>query len=83
MKHFTAIYAGTTSVISQSRGAYWAGRAAEHMGDVAKAHDWYRTAAKGITTFYGQLAAVQLNDGRGLHLAGTPKPTAQEKALVV
>ncbi|HEU4826768.1 MAG TPA: transglycosylase SLT domain-containing protein [Dongiaceae bacterium] len=81
MKHFAALYAGTTSVISQSRGAYWAGRAAEQMGDLAKAHDWYRTAAKGITTFYGQLAAVQLNDGRGLHLAGTPKPTAQEKAL--
>ena len=37
MKHFTAIYAGTTSIISQSRGAYWAGRAAEQMGDVAKA----------------------------------------------
>ena len=81
LKHFTALYAGTTSIISQSRGAYWAGRAAEQMGDIAKAHDWYRTAAKGITTFYGQLAAVELNDGRGLHLAATPKPTAQEKAL--
>jgi soluble lytic murein transglycosylase len=81
MKHFTALYAGTTSVISQSRGAYWAGRAAEQMGDVAKAHDWYKTAAKGMTSFYGQLAAAQLNDGRQLHLAGTPKPTAQEKTL--
>lgn len=81
MKHFTALYAGTTSVISQSRGAYWAGRAAEKMGDMAKAQDWYKTAAKGMTSFYGQLAAAQLNDGRELHLAGTAKPTAQEKAL--
>ena len=64
MKHFTALYAGTTSVISQSRGAYWAGRAAEQMGDVAKAQDWYKTAAKGQTSFYGQLAAAHLNDGR-------------------
>ncbi|WP_162917503.1 lytic transglycosylase domain-containing protein [Dongia deserti] len=81
MKHFTALYAGTTSVISQSRGAYWAGRAAEQMGDMAKAQDWYKTAAKGMTTFYGQLAAAHLNDGRKLQLAATAKPTAQEKAL--
>ena len=80
MKHFTALYAGTTSIISQSRGAYWAGRSAEQMGDVAKAQDWYKTAAKGMTSFYGQLAAVQLNDGRMIQLAGTPKPTAKEKA---
>jgi soluble lytic murein transglycosylase len=81
MRHFTALYAGTTSVISQSRGAYWAARAAEQMGDLAKAQDWYRTAAKGMTTFYGQLAAAHLNDGRKLQLAGTAKPTAKEKAL--
>jgi len=81
MKHFTALYAGTTSIISQSRGAYWAGRAAEQMGDLAKAQDWYKTAAKGMTSFYGQLAAVHLNDGRTLQLAATPKPTAKEKAL--
>jgi soluble lytic murein transglycosylase len=81
MKHFTALYAGTTSVISQSRGAYWAGRAAEQMGDMAKAHDWYKAAAKGMTSFYGQLAAATLNDGRQIQLAGTPKPTAQEKAV--
>jgi soluble lytic murein transglycosylase len=81
MKHFTALYAGTTSVISQSRGAYWAGRAAEQMGDTAKAQDWYKTAAKGMTSFYGQLAAAHLDDGRKLHLAPTAKPTAKEKAL--
>ena len=81
MKHFTALYAGTSSVISQSRGAYWAARAAEQMGDIAKAQDWYRTAAKGITSFYGQLAAAHLNDGRMLELSATPKPTAKEKAL--
>jgi soluble lytic murein transglycosylase len=81
MKHFTALYAGTTSIISQSRGAYWAGRTAEQMGDMAKAQDWYKTAAKGMTSFYGQLAAAHLNDGRDLHLSGTPKPTAKEKAL--
>lgn len=81
MKHFTAIYAGTTSIISQSRGAYWAGRAAEHMGDVAKAQDWYKAASKGITSFYGQVAALRVADKREIHLAGTPKPSAKEKQL--
>lgn len=80
MRHFTALYAGTTSVISQSRGAYWAGRAAEQMGDMAKAKDWYKAAAKGITSFYGQVAAVQLADKHEIRLSGTPKPSAQEKA---
>ncbi|MGH6892361.1 MAG: lytic transglycosylase domain-containing protein, partial [Dongiaceae bacterium] len=81
MRHFTSLYAGTTSIISQSRGAYWAGRAAEQTGDLAKAQDWYRTAAKGMTSFYGQLAAARLNEARELRLPGTPKPTAKEKAL--
>lgn len=79
MKHFTALYAGTTSVISQSRGAYWAGRAAEQAGDVAKAQDWYKAAAKGITSFYGQMAALRLAGQPEIRLAGTPKPSAQEK----
>lgn len=79
MKHFTALYAGTTSVISQSRGAYWAGRAAEQMGDVAKAQDWYKAASKGITSFYGQVAALRLADKHEIRLAGTPKPSPAEK----
>jgi len=81
MRHFTALYAGTTSIISQSRGAYWAGRAAEQMGDVAKAQDWYKAAAKGITSFYGQVAALRLADKREIRLAGTPKPSAKEKQI--
>ncbi len=81
MKHFTAIYAGTTSIISQSRGAYWAGRAAEQMGDVAKAQDWYKAASKGITSFYGQVAALRLADKREIHLAGTPKPSPKEQQV--
>ncbi len=81
MRHFTALYAGTSSIISQSRGAYWAGRTAEQMGDLAKAQDWYRTAAKGMTSFYGQLAAARVSEARVLRLPGTAKPTAKEKAL--
>lgn len=79
MRHFTSLYAGTTSIISQSRGAYWAGRAAEQMGDMAKAQDWYKAASKGITSFYGQVAALRVAEKREIRLAGTPKPSAKEK----
>ena len=42
--HFTGLYTGVTSPISKARGAYWAGRAAEEMGDLATAQNWYRAA---------------------------------------
>ena len=46
--------------ISRSRGAYWAGRAAEAGGDMHLAQTWFRRAFFHQTTFYGQLAAARL-----------------------
>lgn len=43
---------------SKARTAYWAGRAAEKANLDAKR--WYKEAAKHSTTFYGQLALVEL-----------------------
>lgn len=79
-KHFTDMYAGVDSVISQARGAYWAGRAADEKGDTAAAQDWYRTAAKNMTTYYGQLAAERLGEKLDLHLQGPVKPAPADKA---
>ena len=58
--HFTGLYTGVSSPISKARGAYWAGRAAEEMGDMATAQNWYRAAASNLTTYYGQLAASRV-----------------------
>jgi soluble lytic murein transglycosylase len=79
-KHFTSMYAGVDSVISQARGAYWAGRAADEKGDMAAAADWYRAAAKNMTTYYGQLAAERLGEKMDLHLQGPVKPAPADRA---
>lgn len=43
---------------SKARAAYWAGRAAEKAKQ--DADRWYKEAAKHSTTFYGQLALIEL-----------------------
>ena len=80
-KHFTHLYAGSKSAISQASAAYWAGRSWEQAGDIAKAQDWYRTAAKSATTFYGLLAAYRLDDKEVIRVRDTLRPAANEKAL--
>jgi soluble lytic murein transglycosylase len=79
-EHFTKLYAGVTTSISQSRGAYWAGRAAEEMGEVTLARNWYRTAAEAMTTYYGQLAAQRLGTGEALRFPTLPQPTPEQTA---
>lgn len=79
-QHFTTLYAGVSTAISQSRGAYWAGRAAEDMGEVTLARNWYRTASENMTTYYGQLAAQRLGTGEALRFPTLPQPTAEQTA---
>ncbi|HEY8191494.1 MAG TPA: lytic transglycosylase domain-containing protein, partial [Alphaproteobacteria bacterium] len=61
-EHFEKLYAGTTTPLSRSRGAYWAGRASDALGHPEIARQWYRTAARYQTTFYGQVAIGKLAD---------------------
>lgn len=61
-EHFEALYHKTETPISRSRGAYWAARASDALGHPEIARQWYRTAARHQTTFYGQLAAGALAD---------------------
>ncbi|MGG6895917.1 lytic transglycosylase domain-containing protein [Rhizobium sp. BR 315] len=57
--HFRKILQVSNGPISQSRGWYWLGRAAE-AGGPGKAADFYAKAASYPSTFYGQLAAEKL-----------------------
>ncbi|MAI10911.1 MAG: hypothetical protein CBD27_00040 [Rhodospirillaceae bacterium TMED167] len=70
--HFVTAYRHATYPISRSRGAYWAGRAAESGGDTRKAHTWFRRAFFHQTTYYGQLAAARLPPGERLELPSLP-----------
>lgn len=58
--HFTRLYEGVGSAISLSRAAYWAGRAADAIGDGDAATGWYGKAASYRFAFYGQLARAAL-----------------------
>jgi len=60
LRHFKMLYENVSTPISLGRAAYWAGRAAEAMGDTAEAREWYKHGAEQPTTFYGQLAAARL-----------------------
>ncbi len=72
-EHFTRMYQGVASTISRGRGAYWAGRAAEAMGNQALAADWYGKAAENLGSYYGQLGAQRLGSTAALHLTALPK----------
>lgn len=51
---------GARTPQTQTKGWYWAGRAALAAGDRVKAEDYFRTAAAHGDQFYGQLAAERL-----------------------
>lgn len=65
---FEKLYGDVNYPVSKSRGAFWAGRAAERNGDKLQAQSWYENAAKHPTTFYGQLAYARLNGKKPLAL---------------
>ena len=76
LPHFTRLYAGVSTPVSRARGAYWAGRAAEAAGASDDARLWYETAARNLTTYYGQLAAERLSTNFFLALPHPPRPSA-------
>jgi soluble lytic murein transglycosylase len=58
--HFALIDQGSRNPIVLARGAYWRGRAAEALGDVAARDAAFRAAAAHPTAYYGQLARARL-----------------------
>ncbi len=66
---------------TQTKGLYWAGRAALAAGDKARADILFAAAAQHGDQFYGQLSAERLNRRPApLQQAATTMPTAAERA---
>ena len=81
LKHFTRAYEAARYPITQARGAYWAGRAAELIKDKpGLAQEWYGRAAENVTTYHGELAAHRLDAKKGLALPADPQPTPEDSA---
>ncbi len=79
-RHFVRLFEGVSTPVSLSRGAYWAGRAAEEMDDVEGADIWYRKAAAHGTTFYGQLAIARLDEEASPFIGGIVQPGPEERS---
>jgi soluble lytic murein transglycosylase len=79
-EHFIRLYEAAKLPISKSRGAYWAGRAAEAQGQKQLAATWYGNAAEHSTTYYGQLAAARLGAEAPPRATPEPKPKPEETA---
>ncbi|GAA4659903.1 lytic transglycosylase domain-containing protein [Bartonella pachyuromydis] len=77
MHHFSRIPQLSSVPLSVSRGYYWMGRTAETLGEHKNAQNYFHRAAHFSTTYYGQLAAVKLNQKK-LEIS-FPKPTATER----
>ena len=73
--HFVRLHAAVTLPANRSRGAYWAGRAAEALGNDAS-RGWFATAAKDPATYYGQLAAARLGDTAKPNWSRAPQASA-------
>lgn len=65
---FSKMYDTVKYPVSRARAAYWAAKAAGERGDSGSARSWHEKAAAYPTTFYGQLAATQLNKNTSLNL---------------
>lgn len=77
--HFMRLYEIARFPVTQARGAYWAGRAAEAAGNKAAAAEWYTRAAKHATTYYGQVASSALDPQLRVPFPLMPQPSADDR----
>lgn len=80
-QHFERLHGGVTTEISRSRGAYWAGRAADALGNEQLAHKWFSTAAQLNNNYYGQLAVAETGLTRGDQQSITTVTAEQREAF--
>ena len=59
--HFENFYNNVGYPISTSRGAYWLAKTYQKLGKQDIAIQWFEKAANFLTTYYGQLAFMELN----------------------
>ncbi len=67
--HFENFYNNVGYPISVSRGAYWLGRSFDKLGKDDLAQKWFQEASKYLTTYYGQLAFLELSPNQSFELS--------------
>ena len=66
--HFVNFYNNVGYPISVSRGAYWLGKTYQKLGEKNLAIEWLQKASVFLTTYYGQLAFMELNPDKNFEL---------------
>ncbi len=66
--HFENFYNNVGYPISTSRGAYWLAKSYQKLGNNDLSNQWFKEASKYLTTYYGQLAFMELNPGKNFEL---------------
>ena len=59
--HFENFYNNVGYPISTARGAYWLGRTYKKLENDELSLKWFKEASNYLTTYYGQLAFIELN----------------------
>ena len=59
--HFENFYNNVGYPISVARGAYWLGRTYKKLGNEELSFKWFDEASSYLTTYYGQLAFMEIN----------------------
>ena len=67
--HFENFYNNVGYPISTSRGAYWLAKTYQKLGKNELANEWFSKAANFLTTYYGQLAFMELNPNKPFELS--------------
>ena len=67
--HFENFYNSVGYPISTSRGAYWLAKTYQKLGNQDSANEWFNKAAKFLTTYYGQLAFMEINPNKTFELS--------------
>ncbi len=67
--HFENFYNNVGYPISVARGAYWLGRTYKKLGNTELSKKWFQEASNYLTTYYGQLAFLELDPNKTFELS--------------
>ena len=67
--HFENFYNNVGYPISVARGAYWLGRTHKKLGSKELSDKWFKEASNYLTTYYGQLAFMELDPNKTFELS--------------
>ena len=67
--HFENFYDNVGYPISTARGAYWLAKTYQKLGKNELANEWFGKASNFLTTYYGQLAYMELNPNQPFELS--------------